>query len=209
MSAFGPKRTCRKTQSMSPLGVKRTWWLRCPCLLLTQSAHWLDFNKDEITPIKALASPSTILASHHGANMRRREFLAGLTGALAMPLSARAQQNTIRTIGWFSLRSADTDTENRILAAGFSRGAYTVRCLGAVIANCGIPTQLPGGEPLKLDEVSTRKVASYAVKHVYQFTSSRPRHSATPRQQFLLQARDLIAQRVRHEHNSAVTTNTE
>jgi hypothetical protein len=25
MSAFGPKRTCRKTQSMSLLGVKRTW----------------------------------------------------------------------------------------------------------------------------------------------------------------------------------------
>jgi hypothetical protein len=25
MSAIGPKRTCRKTQSMSLLGVKRTW----------------------------------------------------------------------------------------------------------------------------------------------------------------------------------------
>jgi putative ABC transport system substrate-binding protein len=49
--------------------------------------------------------------------MRRREFLAGLTGALAMPFSARAQQTTTRTIGWFSLRSADTDTEKRILAA--------------------------------------------------------------------------------------------
>jgi putative tryptophan/tyrosine transport system substrate-binding protein len=49
--------------------------------------------------------------------MRRREFLAGLTGAVATPLSARAQQNTIRTIGWFSLRSANTDTEKRILAA--------------------------------------------------------------------------------------------
>src|SRR5262245_50684565 len=28
MSAFGPKRTCRKTQSMSLSGVKRTWlWM--------------------------------------------------------------------------------------------------------------------------------------------------------------------------------------
>src|SRR5262249_28853630 len=27
MSAFGPKRTCRKVQSMSLLGVKRTWQL--------------------------------------------------------------------------------------------------------------------------------------------------------------------------------------
>ena len=49
--------------------------------------------------------------------MRRREFLAGLTGAFTMPLSARAQQTATRTIGWFSLRSADTDTEKRILAA--------------------------------------------------------------------------------------------
>ena len=49
--------------------------------------------------------------------MRRREFLAGLTGALAMPLSLRAQQTTARIIGWFSLRSADTDSEKKILAA--------------------------------------------------------------------------------------------
>ncbi|MGB8158120.1 MAG: ABC transporter substrate-binding protein, partial [Pseudolabrys sp.] len=49
--------------------------------------------------------------------MRRREFFAGLTGALAMPLSAQAQQTMARTIGWFSLRSADTDTEKSILAA--------------------------------------------------------------------------------------------
>jgi len=96
--------------------------------------------------------------------------------------------------------------DDRVYLFGFSRGAYTVRCLGAVIANCGIPTQLPGGEPLKLDEVSTQRVASYAVKHVYQFTSSRPRHSATARQQFLLQTRDLIAQRFRQDHKSAGTT---
>ena len=49
--------------------------------------------------------------------MRRREFLAGLTGALAMPLLVRAQQTTARAIGWFSLRSADTDSEKKILAA--------------------------------------------------------------------------------------------
>jgi putative ABC transport system substrate-binding protein len=49
--------------------------------------------------------------------MRRREFLAGVTGALAMPLSAQAQQTMARTIGWFSLRSADSDSEKIILAA--------------------------------------------------------------------------------------------
>jgi len=49
--------------------------------------------------------------------MKRREFFLGLIAALAMPLSVRAQQTTTRTIGWLSLRSADTDTEKSILAA--------------------------------------------------------------------------------------------
>jgi len=95
---------------------------------------------------------------------------------------------------------------DRIFLFGFSRGAYTVRCLAGVIASCGIPTQLPDGKPVKLDAASSRKLASHAVKHVYQFTSSRPRHAATPRQQFLLQTRDLIAQRFRQQHYSAGTT---
>jgi uncharacterized protein (DUF2235 family) len=91
---------------------------------------------------------------------------------------------------------------DRIFLFGFSRGAYTVRCLAAVIANCGIPTQLPDGQPVKLDVASSRKLASYGVKHVYQFTSSRPRHTATARQNFLLKTRDLIALRFRSEHKS-------
>ena len=50
--------------------------------------------------------------------MRRRDFIAALGGAaVAMPRAARAQQTTTRTIGWLSLRSADTSTEKNILAA--------------------------------------------------------------------------------------------
>ena len=59
--------------------------------------------------------------------MRRREFIAALGGAAAVPFAARAQQTTSRTIGWFSLRSADTDTEKSILAAfrqGLSQTGY-------------------------------------------------------------------------------------
>jgi len=91
---------------------------------------------------------------------------------------------------------------DRIFLVGFSRGAYTVRCLAAVIAKCGVPTQLPNGEDLVRDIGSLRKVASYAVKHVYQFTSSRPKASTTGRQLFLLQTRDLIAARFRNDHKS-------
>jgi putative tryptophan/tyrosine transport system substrate-binding protein len=50
--------------------------------------------------------------------MRRREFLRCLGGVAATwPLAAGAQQTASRTIAWFSLRSADTDTEKSILTA--------------------------------------------------------------------------------------------
>jgi ABC-type uncharacterized transport system substrate-binding protein len=53
--------------------------------------------------------------------------IAMLGGAAAMPFAARAQQTTRRSIGWFSLRSADTDSEKSILAAfrqGLSQTGY-------------------------------------------------------------------------------------
>jgi putative ABC transport system substrate-binding protein len=53
-------------------------------------------------------------------DMKRRDFIAGGIAA-CLPLGARAQQPTIRTIGWLSLRSFDTDTEAANLAA-FRRG---------------------------------------------------------------------------------------
>src|SRR5215831_11745292 len=52
--------------------------------------------------------------------MRRRDFIAAMgaaAGCLSAPHAVRAQQTTTRTIGWLSLRSADTSTEKSILAA--------------------------------------------------------------------------------------------
>jgi hypothetical protein len=92
---------------------------------------------------------------------------------------------------------------------GFSRGAYTTRCLAAVIAKCGVPTHDCGGGPLKLDVASTQKVARYAVKHVYQFTSSRPASEASFVQRFLLETRELLAKRFRSDYGSADTARPE
>src|SRR6201998_1870348 len=61
---------------------------------------------------------------------------------------------------------------DRIFLIGFSRGAYTVRALAAVIACCGIPGQLPGGGALPMDVEGSTRLAETAVKSVYQFCSS-------------------------------------
>ena len=42
---------------------------------------------------------------------------------------------------------------DRIFLFGFSRGAYTVRCLGGVLALCGVPTRSPSGQRLSLDAI--------------------------------------------------------
>src|SRR5687768_1345712 len=60
---------------------------------------------------------------------------------------------------------------DRIFLFGFSRGAYTVRCLSSIICKCGIPTD-KAKQPLRRDPGSARKIAARAVKSVYQHVSS-------------------------------------
>lgn len=94
---------------------------------------------------------------------------------------------------------------DRIFLIGFSRGAYTVRCLAGIICRCGIPTH-PDGRPtesLRIDDASARKLANEAVKHVYQFTYPRRLDEATPRQKFLLETRERIATSFRQRYGSA------
>ena len=40
---------------------------------------------------------------------------------------------------------------DRIFLIGFSRGAYTVRCVGGVLSMCGVPTQMKDGAKLRYD----------------------------------------------------------
>lgn len=95
---------------------------------------------------------------------------------------------------------------DRIFLFGFSRGAYTVRSLAAVIAKCGVPRHLPGGKPLRLDVKGSRQLADHAVKDVYQFCSSKPRKHDGSYRNFMLDTRELIAERFRREHGSADPT---
>ena len=64
---------------------------------------------------------------------------------------------------------------DRIYLFGFSRGAYTVRCVGGVLKYCGVPTAVRVGgrvRPLQRDLRSARRIATEAVKHVYQHGGS-------------------------------------
>jgi uncharacterized protein (DUF2235 family) len=92
--------------------------------------------------------------------------------------------------------------DDRIFLFGFSRGAYTVRCLGAVIAFCGVPT-MDGDQPLKRDMKTSKRIAKEAVKRVYQHTHSRPLDKATQRQKEQLDQRLELAERFRQKYRSA------
>jgi len=84
---------------------------------------------------------------------------------------------------------------DRIFLFGFSRGAYTVRCLAAVIGLCGVPTRMPDGSPLRRDVGTTTKIAREAVRRVYQ-------HVSSPKDTAFLAQRVALAERFRRRYRS-------
>jgi uncharacterized protein (DUF2235 family) len=85
---------------------------------------------------------------------------------------------------------------DRIFLFGFSRGAYTVRCVAAVLSLCGVPTTMAdGATPLFRDERSTRKIAKEAVKNVYQ-------HVGSPKDTAYLEQRKALALQFRRKYGS-------
>lgn len=60
---------------------------------------------------------------------------------------------------------------DRIFLFGFSRGAYTARCVGGVMSLCGVPTHAADGGPLPRLGKELRKIAEEAVQQVYEHGS--------------------------------------
>jgi len=58
---------------------------------------------------------------------------------------------------------------DRIYLFGFSRGAYTARCVANLISLCGIPTTDGDGNPLPRYTSKTRAIAHEAVVKVYEY----------------------------------------
>jgi uncharacterized protein (DUF2235 family) len=89
---------------------------------------------------------------------------------------------------------------DRIFVFGFSRGAYTVRCLASVICMCGIPTTDRDGKPLRRDVGSSVKIATRAVKSMYQ-------HVSSPRDEKYVEQRAALAAAFRNDYRSNDPTN--
>lgn len=65
---------------------------------------------------------------------------------------------------------------DRIYIVGFSRGAYTARCIAQVISLCGVPTHEAGHPdvPFRRFARSTRQAAERAVHRVYEHGAGHP-----------------------------------
>jgi uncharacterized protein (DUF2235 family) len=91
---------------------------------------------------------------------------------------------------------------DRVYLFGFSRGAYTARCVAAALVLCGIPTKMKDGSPLKKDSDTIRPIAKIAIKRVYQHTTSMHYDSADQRTKELLDQRKELAARFRKTYGA-------
>lgn len=64
---------------------------------------------------------------------------------------------------------------DRIFLFGFSRGAYTARCVANTLNLCGVPSSLPSGAPIPRHGVALRRIAEEAVYTVYEHGSGKER----------------------------------
>ena len=78
-------------------------------------------------------------------------------------------------IDCYSAILANYQPGDKIHLFGFSRGAYTVRSVANVMNLCGIPTSMPDGSPIPKHGPKLRKIASDAVKYVYNHGAGHPR----------------------------------
>ena len=128
--------------------------------------------------------------SHQDVHPHRSQFLSEATGFGLTTNIIDCYKSIIRL--W---RPGD-----RIYLFGFSRGAYTARCVAGVLAHCGVPTRLENGLPMKYDSATAHRLAKIAVKKVYQHTASVPLAKATPRQKELMEQRNELARQFRETY---------
>lgn len=85
---------------------------------------------------------------------------------------------------------------DRVYLYGFSRGAYTARCVGGVMAYCGVPIE-ENGKPIKRDAKTAQRIAREAVVNVYQ-------HGVGRKQERFARQRKELAALFRQKYGSEV-----
>ena len=111
------------------------------------------------TDVDASASVRTRLAR------RIRAFASSATGAGLGHNIADCYEAILRAY----------EEGDRIFLFGFSRGAYTARCVAGVLGLCGVPTRAADGGPLPRTGRALRAIAHEAVHAVYEHGSGRAR----------------------------------
>lgn len=64
---------------------------------------------------------------------------------------------------------------DRVYLFGFSRGAYTARCVANVMNLCGVPSRMPDSSPVPRGGRAVRELAEEAVYEIYEHGSGHPR----------------------------------
>lgn len=110
---------------------------------------------------------------------------AGLGAGETGGLTYRRLRNTLaaavgtgideNVIDCYAAIIAHYEPGDKICLFGFSRGAYTVRSLANVMNLCGVPTHDAGGHPVPRYGPELRKIATDAVKFVYNHGAGHPR----------------------------------
>jgi putative tryptophan/tyrosine transport system substrate-binding protein len=75
--------------------------------------------------------------------MRRREFIAGLAGAAAWPLAARAQQPAMPVIGWLAAVPGTAERLLPMFSKGLAETGYVVGRNVAIVSREGGRDQQP------------------------------------------------------------------
>ena len=88
---------------------------------------------------------------------------------------------------------------DRIFLIGFSRGAYTVRCVANLLRLCGVPTRMPDGAPVPQFRKAARDIAQEAVDTVFE-------HGAGHKRELYEDEREELARRFRDRYGSAHET---
>lgn len=134
----------------------------------------------------------------------------GLIGGLARRVSNLVRQATglgltNNIVQCYAAIIRNWSPGDLIFIFGFSRGAYTARCLAAVIDHCGVPTRMRDGTPLRRDRASSLKLAHEAVTKVYQHVGSPKATKYVPqRKEIAARFRQIYASGDERESNASV-----